>query len=442
MTTEFKLAEQLAAALALDTTTRESNEQPHRTFESFFELLEQCYPKVFGLSDIVTINDYSKVLTFKGKDNSEAPDLFVFHSDVVPVAQSSIDQWTFPPFSGEIAQGYVWGRGALDNKGPLITFFAALESLLQDKAELAKPLTIAIGHDEETGGHRGAAHIAAYFKENKLNFRCLYDEGTPIIRELTEQVPQPIGLISTAEKGFLNAKIRVAGTPGHAAMPPVQNCIERLCELVTQINSHFRDGMVQSDIEKLKIYNDFKVMAEQNMADDAATALVSSLFRHHPFFYAQAATTLTVTMFDAGVRQNVLPNLAEAVFHFRIVGGETVEDIIKVLEDYCSGEKECVEVISSSEPSRISASDCRGYIDMEAAMNEVFPDAQVTSGTMIASSDAAHYLDVAENLYRFIPFNLTLAEVGLIHGIDERVSTKGLVSATEFYRRLLLKRNF
>ncbi|ROS05511.1 carboxypeptidase PM20D1 [Sinobacterium caligoides] len=442
MTTELTLAEQLSAVLALDTTTRQSNEQSHQTFNALFEFLEQCYPRVFGLSDIITVNEYSKVLTLKGKDSSEDPDLFVFHSDVVPVEQSSIAQWTYPPFSGEIARGYVWGRGALDNKGPLIAFFSALENLLRDNLELEKPLTIAIGHDEETGGHRGAAYISMYFKEKSLNFRCLYDEGMPILRELAEQAPQSIGLISTAEKGFLNARIRVIGTQGHAAMPPMQNCIERLCELVGKIKIHFNGEVAQSDIEKLKIYHDVKAMVAQNMTADASTSLVDSLFRHHPFFCAQAATTLTVTVLDGGVRQNVLPNSAEAVFHFRIVDGQSVDGILKELESFCSGEKEHVEVMSCSEPSRVSDTNCSAYTDMEEAMSEVFPEARVTSGTMIASSDAAHYLDVAENLYRFIPFNLSLGEVGLIHGVDERVSTEGLTSATEFYRRLLLKRNF
>ncbi len=439
MASEIELAQHLSVALSFDTVTRRTNDDCHQSFIALFEALAQRFPLTFTTAEVVTVNQYAKVLHFGGLTDAR-PDLFVFHTDVVPVDQGSIEQWRYPPFSGEIADGAVWGRGALDNKGPMIAFLAALEQLLSDKVAFERPFSVAIGHDEETGGARGAAHINAYFQQTMQQFDCLYDEGTPIMTDLVAQIAAPIGLVSCSEKGFVNLKLEVRGQAGHGALPPEQNCIERLCQVIGEIKAEFATPVDNDEIAKLSFYRDMRQIANAFLSDDDSQRLLNKQFSHHPFFKAQSATTLTVTMLSGGIKQNVLPNKAQAVLHLRLSAGESVNATVARIQSLLQAELATLEVISASEPSRVSSSNCDGFNAISEAIATVFPKARIAEGAMIASSDAAHYPEVATNLYRFIPFELSLADLALLHGVNERVGTKAMVKAMQFYRHLLRRR--
>ena len=167
-----RAAQHLGEAIRLKTVSMATPEEcdwgEWRKFHSF---LERAYPLMNSRLERETINDYALLYRWKGKDESKLPILLMAHIDVVPVAEGTLSEWKYPPFSGEIAEGYVWGRGAVDMKGSLIAIAEAVETLLEKGFVPERDVYISFGHDEEVMGESGAMDTAALLKERGIRKR-------------------------------------------------------------------------------------------------------------------------------------------------------------------------------------------------------------------------------------------------------------------------------
>ena len=154
--------------------------------------------------------------TWPGSNPKLQPMLLMAHQDVVAVAPGTEKDWSVDSFSGVVKDGFVWGRGAWDDKGNLMAQLEAVEMLLASGYQPQRTVYLAFGADEEIGGLRGAARIAALLKERKVRLELVLDEGLLITDGIMPGLKQPAALIGVAEKGYLSVVLKMSATPGHA----------------------------------------------------------------------------------------------------------------------------------------------------------------------------------------------------------------------------------
>lgn len=156
------------------------------------------------------------VYKIEGSDSSLKPYMFAAHIDVVP-AYAKEDNWKFDPFSATIDEGFIYARGALDDKTSMIGQLEALRIFLKKHGQPKRTIYLAYGHDEEISGYNGAKSIATYLANT--TFEYVLDEGSMIIGGLIPGLDKPVAYISVAEKGYLTVKFYVNSTGGHSSMP-------------------------------------------------------------------------------------------------------------------------------------------------------------------------------------------------------------------------------
>ena len=196
-----------------------------KEFIAFHKFLEQSYPKVHATLKKEIVGDYSLLYTWKGQDDKELPILLAAHMDVVPAEYEPESKWSYPPFQGHIADGFIWGRGTLDDKESVLGILEAMEKLLQDGYVPSRTIYIAFGHDEETGGKDGAAKIAALLNSRGVKLDYVLDEGLTITEGMVPNISKPVALVGIAEKGCLSIELSVESEGGHSMMPPKQTAI-------------------------------------------------------------------------------------------------------------------------------------------------------------------------------------------------------------------------
>eukprot|EP00959_Pyramimonas_sp_CCMP1952_P275948 5767757-Pyramimonas_sp.AAC.1 len=205
-----KLGEELSALIQCNTVSSPKAEAhlPAASVPEMvkaYTLLEKFYPKFYERAHVETVGGYSKLMRIEGSDPRLKPLMLLCHMDVVPVETGTESAWTRPPFAGEISEGFVWGRGALDNKQSCVTMLHAIENLLI-RPEGFKPkrdLYVAIGHDEEVGGALGAVQTAALLEKRGVELEMVLDEGMTVLKPgAFPGINQHIALVGTAEKGY------------------------------------------------------------------------------------------------------------------------------------------------------------------------------------------------------------------------------------------------
>lgn len=235
--------ERLAGGIRIPTVSDAIDRTDDNPFQAFKAYLPQAYPAIYSQLDTLTINEYGLVFRWPGKNPALPPILLCSHYDVVPVLNydpsapdAPLPGWDYPPFSGAVADGRIYGRGTLDMKGMLFSILEATDSLLAEGFRPERDVWIALGFDEETGGTQGALKIARYFEEQGIAFDAVYDEGGIIIAPGLGGIQRTAALVGTAEKGFSTIRITVRGTGGHSSMPPEKGSLVLAAEIIEMLN--------------------------------------------------------------------------------------------------------------------------------------------------------------------------------------------------------------
>ena len=298
--------ERLAGGIRIPTVSDAIDRTDDNPFQAFKAYLPQAYPAIYSQLDTLTINEYGLVFRWPGKNPALPPILLCSHYDVVPVLNydpsapdAPLPGWDYPPFSGAVAAGRIYGRGTLDMKGMLFSILEATDSLLAEGFRPERDVWIALGFDEETGGTQGALKIARYFEEQGIAFDAVYDEGGIIIAPGLGGIQRTAALVGTAEKGFSTIRITVRGTGGHSSMPPEKGSLVLAAEIIEQLN---REQMPAFLTAPVIAFLD-RIGGSMGVAQRTAIAnrwLLESLllrsFESNPATNALVRTTTAITM--------------------------------------------------------------------------------------------------------------------------------------------------
>ncbi|QBE48216.1 M20/M25/M40 family metallo-hydrolase [Leucobacter triazinivorans] len=431
-------AERLSRMIQLPTVSAEIAERGHDPFERFIELLEELYPLVHERLERERITDLGLLFHWRGEDPDLEPAVLMAHFDVVPVDES--DDWTHPPFAGVIEGGFVYGRGALDDKGPLLVILEAVEGLLAEGYTPARDVSLSFGGNEETFGDAAQA-IAERFRERGITPWLVLDEGGAVVDAPLPLVRGRAAMVGVGEKGIATLRLSVRGDGGHASAPPSLTAVGRISRAVGRLSPGMFPARTPDGVTRM-----LELFAQRGRGPGRAlyrllaaaprlAARVFSLLGGEPA--ALVRTTVAPTMLSGGTAANVLPSQAEAIVNLRIALGETVASATRRVRRRIADRRVTVEVVDGDDPTPESATDNAQFALIAEAVGRSHPDAQTVPYVMLAATDARHFHAFAPACYRFAPLAMSAELRATIHGVDERVAVSELARGARFHRALL-----
>lgn len=431
--------ERLSRMIRLPTVSAELEERGAEPFEGFVALIAELYPLTHEHLTLERHTEFGLLFRWVGeREASDGPVVLMAHYDVVPVDES--DAWTHPPFDGVIADGIVYGRGALDDKGPLIVVLEAVENLLAAGFVPARDVYLSFGGNEETYG-RAAQEIARVFRERGIVPWLVIDEGGAVVDAPLPFVPGRAAMIGVGEKGVMTLKLSARGEGGHASAPPSLTAVRRIARAVDRLGPATFRPRASKAIQRM-----LTRLAEQTPgparhllrflgAAPLVTARLFALLGGEPA--ALVRTTVAPTMQSGGTAANVLPSQASATVNLRIALGETTQQTVMRVRRRIHDPLVTVQVIEASEPSPESSTDNAQFDLLAEALAVSHPGVPAVPYVMMAATDARHFHRFAPAVYRFAPLEMSNAQRASIHGVDENVEVAALERGERFHRALL-----
>ncbi len=430
------LAKKLSEAVQIPTVSMVGEDADDSAFVRFHDWLKNSYPLLHERAEITNINRYSLIYYIKGSDPSLKPAAFLAHQDVVPADDEG---WEVPPFSGEIKDGFVYGRGAMDMKCQLIAALEAAEYVLAKGMGLKRGLYICLGHDEEISSPAGAPFIAKHLEEKGVKLEYVVDEGGIMVDGKILGIPRNIALIGTCEKGYCDVKISVKKDGGHASNPKRPTCVGLLAKAIAKIENNPMPTLWNEPTKRL--FSDlapymrhiFKFVMVNR---DILSPLLKAAFTLTPMTNALVRTTFAPTTLKASDRNNVLPPEAEANVNVRIVTGNTSSQVKKHIQKTV-GKGVFVEVTAVSEPCPVSPTDSPQYALLVKSLKDVWKGLVAAPYMFIAADDARFFYGLTDNVFRFTPYTASLDDQKRVHAINERMSVDAMAPAAAFFVRLI-----
>jgi len=411
-------------------------------FRRFKVALKEIYPNIACVCEFEQIGELGLMYRFKGKDSSRSI-VLMSHYDVVPAV--SDDRWDRHPFSGEIVDGVVFGRGAVDTKCTLCAIMESVETMIENNFTPEFDIYMCFGGDEETTGNAAIA-IAAELKNREIEPFLILDEGgavvdaSPILGKNNSDMSGLCALIGIAEKGYMDVEFIARGRGGHTSLPVRANPLVTIAEAIQRLKDPFkpvisepfkimRDALAKRAGFKLRLA--LKSPVIQKLFMPKITKLV-------PEIGALTQTTGAVTLINGGSASNVVPEEVRAVGNFRIISGSSVYETLEIIKKAIHGLDIEVNLLESLEPSKISRVDGEGWDSLNSTIAKIWgEECAVVPYLMIARSDSRSYSDISDCIYRFSPMIMSKIERASIHGINEKISQNSFKKMVEFYLTLL-----
>ena len=411
-------------------------------FSLFHAYLRQSYPRAHTELELEVVGPASLLYTWKGEELDLPPVVLMAHQDVVPIEPGTEGEWSQRPFGGELADDYIWGRGAMDDKGSLVAILEAVETLLARGFRPKRTVYLVFGHDEEVGGEAGAAVVAELLKSRDVRPFLVLDEGGAIAEGFLPGLSRPLATVGVAEKGAASVEIAVKVEGGHSSVPPRQTAIGILSRALVRLEDNPLPGGIQGPFREMLLtvgremsFSRRLVLANLWLFGPLVERQLSSI----PAADTMMRTSTAVTIVEGGVKANVLPSTATAVVNFRIAPGDTVEGVLDHVRQVIGDPRvSVVEARETREPSPVSPTDSDGYRLVERTIRQIFPEAIVAPYLLPGGTDSRHFTALTSDVYRFGAIRVGSDDLRRAHGTDERLSVDVLVQIVAFYMQLLM----
>lgn len=436
-----KAAHHLSEVIKIKTVSSDRESFDAKPFEQLHQTLRDFYPNLHQELKLEIVSNATLLYCWQGQQPELKPVLFVAHQDVVPADPDTLDEWTHEPFSGEISEGFIWGRGALDIKSQMMAALEAVEMLVTEGFQPDRTVYLAYGEDEEIGGQHGAKKVVELLHERGVQLAAVLDEGGTIVSGVVPSVELPVALVGVAEKGHLSLKIRAEGTPGHSSMPKQGTAIGRLARALARLEAN------QMPVHYQALTNLFRGLGAA--ASFSMQFVIANLWLLAPFvrkrleqsaeMNATIRTTTALTMLRGGVKDNVLPNSAEAIVNFRLLPGDTIATVCEHVRKVINDDQVHFEPVENAfwEASPVSPTDNLAFLSLDQTIRQVFSNVVVAPYLVLGATDSRYYPVISDAVYRFSPYFLSGSDLSRMHGIDERLSVEAMQKMVVFFYHLL-----
>jgi carboxypeptidase PM20D1 len=437
-----QVVDRFAKAVTLQTISPEKESDfDSLAFFQFNDFLKTSFPLADSLLEKKRFNHFSHLYKWTGSDPSLKPVILMAHLDVVPVIEENLTDWKQPPFEGKILNDTLWGRGTIDNKIGVMGLLEATEALLSNGFQPKRTLYLSFGHDEEIGGLRGAKVIVEHLKSQGIEAQFVLDEGGTISQNIIPGIEKDVALIGIAEKGYVSLELSIKKEGGHSSMPEKESAIDILSAAIVKIKRNpfpaKLAGPIAGFMENLGPemggINKF-IFANRWLFEPVITGIYEKTGSGN----ALVRTTTAPTIFNAGIKDNIIPQNAKATVNFRIMPGESSSSVLARVQELIQDPRiQITKGRMQSEPSQVSSTESKGFSTIRKTVAEVYPDALVAPFLVIAGTDAKHFETIAKDIYRFSPMIINPAIIKSFHGLNERIAVKDFKKAVQFYQQLI-----
>jgi len=406
---EQETIENLRALISLDTTNPPGNEKIAAAYLA--EILTRA-----GLDPVMVEGAPTRsnlIARVGGHDRGKPPLMLSSHTDVVPVEAA---RWSRQPFGAEVAEGCVWGRGAIDMKSKCAIDVGIAAALKHAGASPERDLIFAAVADEEAGSELGAKFLVENHPE-LVRAGFVLNETGGFTLFIGERRFYPI---QVAEKGFVTVRMTVTAAPGHGSMPRADTAIAWIADLIGRIT---RTPMRRRVTPLMR-----EMLAELGIAPDKAP----------PLFGPMMANTVTPTILRAGYKDNVIPGEASVILDGRTLPGEDERSFLRELREIV-GPEPTLEVIKSAAPAEASP-DTALFRLIKSRTEAADPGARAIAWMLPGATDSKFYAQLGATCYGFAPVRLDakMPFGSLYHGNDERMPIAGLLWGLRLYTDVVL----
>lgn len=406
-------------------------------FDAFLVELERQFPLLHRDLTLTRIHTHGLLFHWQGT-SAERPVVLMAHLDVVPVDDEA--PWQHPAFDAVVADGSVWGRGTLDDKGSLVGICEAVERLLEQGFTPAQDIWLSFGCDEEVSGE-AAPEAVAHLAAAGVRPWFVLDEGGAVAHQAFPGVAPPVAVVGVTEKGLASVHLTVEGRGGHASTPARNGPTARLARAILRLEkSPFPATTPSPTIELMQRIAPHAPRALRPLMANAGRlrpVLTRALVAAGPESAAMTRTTAAVTTLSGSPALNVIASTARAGVNIRIMVGDTVASTLEHVRRAIGDDAVGVEVVEAYEPSPVSPTDDDAFRLLEEVVGEVFPDAVASPYAMMAATDSRFFTEICERVYRFAPFRMTKAQRESIHSYDEHVGVDDFAHGVDWYQLLI-----
>ncbi len=401
-------------------------------FEAFQSWMEQTYPLLHQNMERHIIGNGSLLFHWKAPHGRKSPVLLMAHQDVVPAGEET--KWIYPPFSGQLAEGCIWGRGSIDCKAMLLFLLEAVEELFREGVRPCFDFYIALGHNEEVHASddiKGSALTARYLRGRGISFGCLFDEGGKV---------DGSAKVSLGEKAMADIVLYADGQGGHASRPGKGTVLGRIGKAIAAIEANpmpyhllplvaaqLKADAVHRSGEKRKILSDpetyWTELCSMAQEDNQLDALLH--------------TTFAVTMAKGSDRSNVIPSHAEATVNVRLLPGDTMEQVLHHLKNILPENVKVRVRNGDAFVAPVTPLDSAEYRLLKDVIRDVYGnDTVIVPSLLTGATDSRHYGCVCQNIFRFSGRYHT-AGFGDAHRENERIPENVLPAGVAFFKTFL-----
>ena len=431
---EKRYGQKLRDMVRYETVSRAGDPQREK-FLGFHRLLAELFPLVHQKLEKTEI-DGNLLFYWKSK-SSERPVVLMGHQDVVPAE----GEWLHEPFSGDIEDGKLWGRGSADTKCSVMAFFQAAEELLQEGYVPEQDVYLSSSCTEEIGGD-GCPKLVEELSRRGVKPFLVCDEGGAIVQEPIGGVKGHYAMIGVLEKGRGGLRLTARSNGGHASYPPKNSPIARLAKFVARVEK--KDPMkvefepeVRAMFRTLAPYGPFYLRLLFGNLWLFEPLLKKLLPRISPQAGALLKTTIAFTMQSGSDALNVLPQSASLTMDLRYIPHQAMEEsnaVIRELAKKFDLETEVLQANDACEPVRI---DSEAYALVEKVIGQVFPELPPCPYVMTGGTDARFYQKICDACIRFSPVIYGPEQMKGMHGLNENIDLCSLPGAVDFYKTLV-----
>lgn len=434
---DFSRAEACFSELIKCKTVSKYNgiDEDEAEFEKLINSLPSLFPNVYARLEHEKVGRRGLLYRWQGESSKRASVLMA-HFDVVEAIES---QWTFEPFSGEIVDGILRGRGTLDTKGTFCAVLSVVDFLLSKGYTPKEDIYLAFSGEEEIHGN-SAKDIAELLNSRNVDISMVLDEGGAVVEHIFASTGR-IAVIGIAEKGVMDLELSISGEGGHASHPPARGMVGKLATAISNIEKHPMKAVINPAFSDL-----IKTVGRD--AGFAQRVIFANLWLFSPLLSfiakkkggelnAMIRTSFAFTWLVGSRGMNVMPSRVAAGINIRCLNENDDKEILSHIKR-ASREKDLKLNVLHFEPAcKYSKTEGEAWEKLKGTIEQTWGDAVVAPYLMIAASDSRHYSSFSDKVYRFSAMEMTKQERKMIHGNDESIRLCEWHKTLDFYCKLI-----